>query len=336
MSPVSVCVTGVGGPAGFNCMRSLRASNLETRIIALDMDRDAAGFYLDPNASYVVPGASDEGFALALFKILEREKVDVLIPTVDEEISTLCRRHILERLTDTVGLLLPSEEVAGKALDKYRTILEASRAGLPVPRTMVCTDLADAKRRSEELGFPLVVKPSRSRGARGVSYVPNARDLGRAVRAASSQGGRVLLQEYVPGPVFTIGTVCGADGRIAASIVLKKTKEVPATGGVAVCGTTVIEPVLQDLGERYVTCLGWRGPASPEVKLDERDGSYKLMEVNPRLFGYNYLAALAGVNLAEVTARLALGQSLQPVRSYAEGLSFVRAPYDLVVRERMR
>jgi len=335
MGRVVVCVTGVGGPAGFNCIRSLRDSGLDARIVAMDMDPQAAGFYHESDVSYVVPPATSEEFILTLFKIIEREKVDVLIPTVDEEISVLCREPVLDRLSRLTNFLLPSQAAAGKALDKSRTISEARRAGLPVPKTLVAASRADLERKSRRVGFPLVVKPSRSRGARGISYVDEKRDLGKAWSAASQVGGEVLLQEYVPGPVFTVGTVSGRDGRIVASIVLQKTKEIPQTGGVAVAGKTVANPALQELGEKYVSCLGWCGPASPEVKLDERDGGYKLMEVNPRLFGYNYLAARSGVNLAAITVRLALGEDVQPVRNYTEGLSFVRAPYDLIVEGRI-
>jgi predicted ATP-grasp superfamily ATP-dependent carboligase len=218
-------------------------------------------------------------------------------------------------------------------LDKYTTVFEAKRAGLPVPDTVVVPSLDEAGERAEELGYPLVVKPSRSRGARGISYVGDESQLVRAWDQASGEGGQVLFQEFVPGPVFTVGTVCDREGEIAASIVLVKTKEVPPTGGVAVSGKTVADPELQTLGERYVKCMDWRGPGSVEVKRDERNGSYKLMEINPRLFGYSYLAAVAGVNLAEITVRLAMGEELEPMRSYREGVSFVRAPHDIIIEE---
>ncbi len=311
-------------------------SDIDASIVALDMDRKAAGLYLGADASYVVPSARSEDYLLALSKILIKEKVDVLIPTVDEEIGVLCRDHVLENLSELSNFLLPTEAAAGRALDKLSTIFAARRAKLPVPRTLAVPRVSEAGAKAEQMGFPLVVKPSGSRGARGMSYVEGKKELKRAWQRASLEGGQVLFQEHVPGPVFTVGTVCDQKGRIAASIVLRKTKEIPPRGGVALAGITVEEPGLQDLGEKYVACLEWTGPASPEIKLDDRDGSYKLMEVNPRLFGYNYLAAMAGVNLAEMIVRLAMGEEVEPVRTYRKGLSFVRAPYDLIVEEEIR
>jgi carbamoyl-phosphate synthase large subunit len=295
------------------------------------MDTQAAGLYFGADVSYVIPRASAEDFFVALSRILVKEKIDVLIPTVDEEVAVLCREHVLSQLSQLTGFLLPPEEAATRALDKFLTVFEAKRAGLPVPETVAVPDMGDVDEKA--LDLPVVVKPSRSRGARGISYVERKGDLKRAWKKAAAEGGQVLFQEYVPGPVYTVATVFGRDKEIAASIVLKKTRELPPSGGVAVAGVTVADPKLQELGESYGKCLGWVGPASPEIKLDERDGSYKLMEVNPRLFGYNYLATAAGVNLSEVTARLALGQDIDPLRDYEEGVSFVRAPYDLVVRE---
>ena len=335
MGPTVICVTGAGGPAGFNCIRSLRSSDLDARIVAVDMDRQAPGLYFDSKISYVVPRASSEDFVLALSKILVKEKVDVLVPTVDEEIAVLCKERVLEKLSKLTSFLLPNEAAAGRALDKYLTVLEAERAKLPVAGTVVVQDASQVREKSVDFDLPIVVKPSRSRGARGISFVKRRRDLARAWRTASLHGGQVLFQEYIPGPVYTIGTVMDRKKRVAGSIVLKKTKEIPPQGGVAVAGITVLEPELQKMGEKYVKCLGWTGPASPEVKLDQRDGSYKLMEVNPRLFGYNYLAAMAGVNLSEITVRLAIGEKLEPIRTYREGVSFVRAPYDLIIEEKI-
>jgi len=331
LSETVVCVTGAGGPAGFNCIRSLRESEIDPKIVALDMDGLAAGLFHGADASYVVPPARDEGFVLTLCRIIEREEVDVLIPTVDEEIRALCIGHNLERIGETASFLLPDQDTASKALDKSETLLACEAEGLPIPETAVATDIGGAAARADDLGYPVVVKPSGSRGARGVSLVEGEGDLEAAFRGAEAEGGRTLIQEYVPGPVYTVGTVLDRSSEVAASIVLRKVKQVPPMGGVAVAGKTVQDPEMMELGERYVSCLGWVGPASPEIKRDERDGSLKLMEVNPRLFGYNYLATAAGMNLSEITVRLALGEKLEPTREYREGLCFVRTPFDILV-----
>ena len=332
MNGPTICVTGAGGPAGFNSIRSLRESALSPRIVAVDMDPLAAGLQL-ADSSYVVPPARSEEFVLVLLRILQREGVDVLIPTVDEEIAVLSREEIRNELSQQTGILIPNHSAAVKALDKHITVEECERANLPVPASAMVDKLEDLKASAGRIGLPVVVKPLRSRGARGISFVERISDLGAAWRKARHFGEAALIQEYVPGPVYTVGVVCDQRGEVAASIALEKIKQLPEKGGVAVAGRTVRNPKLQELGEKYVTSLGWIGPASPEIKLDERDGSFKLMEVNPRLFGYNYLAAKAGINLSEVTAMLAAGEAVSPLREYRADLYFVRSPHDIIIQE---
>jgi len=296
------------------------------------MDPLAAGLQLG-DSSYVVPPAASDEFVFVLLKILQRESVDVLISTVDEEIAVLSREEVLTQLSEETGILMPGHDAASRALNKDRTVEECEKAGLPVPVSAVVLTADELRSAAKRIGLPVVVKPVRSRGARGISYVERMVDLRTAWRAVRSFGHAALVQEYVPGPVYTVGVVCDSKGRVAASVALEKIKQVPQSGGVAVAGRTVLNEELQELGERYVTALGWIGPASPEVKLDERDGSFKLMEVNPRLFGYSYLAAKAGVNLSEITARLAVGEEVPPQREYRPDLYFVRAPEDMILKE---
>ncbi len=333
MSERVICVTGAGGPAGYNAIRSLHHSDLEAKIVALDMDKQAPGLFHFADSAYVVPAAQEDDYFLSLARIIKRENIDVLIPTVDEEIAVLCTEQRLPRLRELTDVLLPREESAARALNKELTVSEAKKCGFPVPETRIVGDPQGAEDDAEDLGFPVVVKPSRSRGARGVSFVDGASGVERAWNKADREPGVVMVQEYVPGPVFTVGAVFDQQGKAAASIVLRKTRQSPPSGGVAVAGMTVKEPELRELGERLVSCLDWMGPASPEIKLDERDGSYKLMEVNPRLFGYNYLASVAGVNLPEITARIALGQEVYRIDDYEVGLGFVRAPFDIIVSD---
>ena len=50
-------------------------------------------------------------------------------------------------------------------------------------------------------------------------------------------------------------------------------------------------------GLRFLAALGYRGLSQVEFKRDPRDGRYKLMEINPRLYQWHGLAAACGVDL---------------------------------------
>ncbi len=60
---------------------------------------------------------------------------------------------------------------------------------------------------------------------------------------------------------------------------------------------TVDIPELEVLGSRFLLAAGYEGLAEVEFMLDTRDNTYKLLEVNPRVWGWHTLAGRAGVDL---------------------------------------
>ena len=46
------------------------------------------------------------------------------------------------------------------------------------------------------------------------------------------------------------------------------------------------DPVLRELGLRRLDALGWHGPTRLNLKLDPRDGQYKLLEISPKFWGH--------------------------------------------------
>ncbi len=61
------------------------------------------------------------------------------------------------------------------------------------------------------------------------------------------------------------------------------------------------------------------------------EGEYYLMEINPRIPAWVYLAVGAGQNIPEALIKLALGMEVKPMKEYKIGKMFVRYSYDLIV-----
>src|SRR3712207_2434983 len=72
-------------------------------------------------------------------------------------------------------------------------------------------------------------------------------------------------------------------------------------------------------GLRLLRTLGYHGIAQVETKLDPRDGRYKLIEINPRLWQWHGLAAACGVDLPWIAHRDLVGDRLPPERMTIEG-----------------
>jgi predicted ATP-grasp superfamily ATP-dependent carboligase len=173
----------------------------------------------------------------------------------------------------------------------------------------------------------VVLKPrySRWRTPRGfasgeVSYVRDAASLADEWLAQHRQVPLPLVQERIPG--HGMGVFVLADrGRIVARFAHRRLREKPPTGGVSVLRESIAvpEPVSAP-AERLVEALAWHGVCMIEFRVDARDATPYLMEINPRFWGSLQLAIDAGVDFPLLLYRLASGDPPPPVESYRLGV----------------
>jgi carbamoyl-phosphate synthase large subunit len=94
-------------------------------------------------------------------------------------------------------------------------------------------------------------------------------------------------------------------------------------------GITIDDPKMMDLCHRIISQTKWRG--GMELELIRTDnGKYYIIEINPRIPAWVYLAVGAGQNLPEALVSLALGESPEPYTDYKKGIMFVRYSYDII------
>ena len=88
-----VLVTGAGGPAGVAVIRSLSERG-DVEVLAADMDGWASGLYLvGREHRRLVPPGAEPGFVDAVRDLCARDRIDVLVATVDVEMPALARRR---------------------------------------------------------------------------------------------------------------------------------------------------------------------------------------------------------------------------------------------------
>ncbi len=91
------------------------------------------------------------------------------------------------------------------AMDKWRTKLLWQAAGISTPRHVLLTEQSDFDAVAEELGLPLIVKPSREGSTIGLSKVTAARELLAAWRLAAKHDSLVLAEQFIQGMELTAG-----------------------------------------------------------------------------------------------------------------------------------
>jgi carbamoyl-phosphate synthase large subunit len=99
--------------------------------------------------------------------------------------------------------------------------------------------------------------------------------------------------------------------------------------GKAWAGIALGDQNLLDITHRLIKRTKWQGGMELEMIKTEKD-EYYLIEINPRLPAWVYLAVGAGQNLPEALVKLALGMKVIPFKNYEVGKLFIRYSYDLI------
>ena len=302
-----VLVTGVGGAAGIAVLRAL--ADRPYRLLGADCDPHAAGIYLAPEGGLLLPRADDADYVEAVFDAVSRHGVDILVPTVDEELQPLAReRGRLEGLG--VHLLAAPESALRLCLDKWALVC-ALAGEVPVPRTSLLDDRLDLA----ELEPPLVVKPRSGRGGEGISFHAEVAEL-----AGRCRDGSWIAQEELPGAEYSIDVLVSQAGEAVAAVPRERLK---VDSGVAVTARTVRDPELEELGRRAALAAGLRGPANVQFRRD-RDGTPRLLEINPRFPGTLAITVASGVNLPDLAIADLLGSPLPDAAGHFDEVAIVR------------
>lgn len=311
-----VLVTGAGGPAGIAVIRSLLKRD-DVEVYAADMDGWASGLYLvAPERRRIIePGLSVE-FLSGIMGLCTRDDIDVLFSTVDVELPALAARRDELRATAGTILAAPSLETLDVTLDKFALAERcASHARVPVTRLVGPDALA------EDWLFPIIVKPRRGAGSRGVRLVEHREQLD-ALGADES----LIAQEHLPGDEFSVDVFADAAGSIVAAVPRTRTR---VDSGVSIAGRTVRDEQLEATAASVARAIGLVGVANVQLRYDT-NGVPALLEVNPRFPGAMPLTIAAGVDMPSLALDLALGRPV-PARVEFRELANVRYLEDVFV-----
>jgi carbamoyl-phosphate synthase large subunit len=118
------------------------------------------------------------------------------------------------------------------------------------------------------------------------------------------------------------------DGNLIAAVPMRK--QYITDKGKAWAGISIDDQKLLEITRKFVGSTKWRGGFELEM-MKTSDGRYFLMEINPRIPAWVYLAVGVGQNIPEALAMLALGQKPEAYPRYDVGKLFIRYSWDMIV-----
>ena len=314
---VPAAVVDVGWVNGLAAIRSLGRAGI--RVLAVDHRPSALGF----RSRYAEPFLSADSHAdptrfVASIRALGEV---VVFPTHDGQLNL-----IAQHLGDLQVLApFPDWDILEQVQSKRAQFDQALAAGVDVPQTHYPRTVAEARAAAEEIGLPVLVKPEhpvgfKQRFRRQAFRCETLDEVEDGYTRAEEFG--AMVQELIPGEddaLYTVGSYVARDGRPLGVFSGRKLRQTPPGIGTCRVGEAVWAQDAVDAALRLLKAFDYFGLSQVEFKRDPRDGKFKLMEINPRLWQWHGLAAACGIDLPRIAYADLVGEKPDEVTMSGEG-----------------
>ncbi len=245
---------------------------------------------------YRCPSINDdlEGYYRSIVRIIQKEKIDILLP-VHEQALLFSKR--IDELSRLVKLELPGFESYVQLFSKIKFITLLDKLGIPHPRTISCKDRNEVW---EKIFYPCFLKLDYGTASQGVWKITSEDDLNRTLHDVSETGNGYLIQEEAPG-VFEIAYALYNRGKLIAFHCCRRLRE--GAGGSSCSKIGVDRPIVWKHFEQIGQELAWHGPLAIDYFYDESRGIPSYIDASPRLVE-PMNACINGVDIPEYLVRL--------------------------------
>ncbi len=262
-----------------------------------------------------------------LEKIIERERPDALLPTVGGQTGLnlaidLAEAGILDRYeVELIGAKLPAIKKA-EDRDLFKTAME--RIGLDLPKSGCIRSLQEAEALRDQLGLPLIVRPSRTLGGAGGGIVQSQEEFQGIVAwgLKASPTHEVLIEESIAGwKEFELEVMRDVKDNVVIICSIENFDPLGVHTGdsitVAPAQTLTDKEyqIMRDAALRIIREIGVdTGGSNIQFAVQPETGRLVVIEMNPRVSRSSALASKAtGFPIAKIAAKLAVGYTLDEI-----------------------
>lgn len=305
-----ILISAGGTVTAQSLIKALREDGRASFIAIVDLDDlNATKFFVDEFVR--VPRADDPEFVTACLDVVRRLKIDLFVPIIVERefLPIDARREEFAALGCHVTV--PPRDVVLNAGDKLAFAQFLDRAGIEGPHTVAYEPGVTPER------FPVYLKPRRGSGSVGTQRILGLDSLHEAALGRDD----LIVQDEVEGAEFTVDCFAAAPGRVVAAVPRER---IAIKAGVSVKGRTYRHDAIEAIAADVVAKTGITGPANVQGML-RADGSFSIVEMNPRFSGTLALTTASGVNFATMLLDMVAGKPVADMRGrHRAGLTMVR------------
>ncbi len=313
--------------SGTQACKALKEEGFEVILV----NSNPATIMTDPETAdrtYIEP-VTPEVVAL----IVEREKPDALLPTLGGQTGLntaieVAQRGVLEKFgVEMIGASTPAIKKA-EDRDLFRKAMTS--IGLRIPQSGIAESMAEVKIIADQIGFPIIVRPSFTLGGTGGGVAYNVDDLYRLSRAGldASLIGQVMLEESVMGwKEYELEVMRDKQDNvvIVCSIENMDPMGIHTGDSITVAPAQTLSDkeyqLMRDAAIAIMREIGVdTGGSNVQFAVNPVDGEMVVIEMNPRVSRSSALASKAtGFPIAKIAAKLAVGYTLDEIANDITG-----------------
>ena len=250
-----------------------------------------------------------------VMNIVEMEQPLGVIASLGGQTAINLAQPLMERGVKIIGTDVAAIERAENR-DSFEKIMEELH--IPQPKGQAVTNIEDGVKAAEEIGYPVLVRPSYVLGGRAMQIVANEESLRSYLKTAVkiNEDQPVLVDKYIQGKELEVDAVCdGYDVFVPGIIEHVERTGVHSGDSISVYPTFSVSAKAKGTILEYTKKLGLgigiRGLFNIQFIVDKNDDVY-VIEVNPRSSRtVPFLSKATGYSLADIATLVILGKTLK-------------------------
>ena len=247
--------------------------------------------------------------------VIELEKPDGVIATLGGQTAINLALPLKERGIKIIGTDCEAIERAENR-DAFEKLL--SSLDIPQPKGQAVTNIEAGIKAAEEIGYPVLVRPSFVLGGRAMQIVAKEEHLRHYLKTAVEidEDKPVLVDKYIRGKEVEVDAICdGKDVFVPGIMELVERTGIHSGDSISVYPSfrisQKVKETILDYTQRLGLGIGIIGLFNIQFIVDEDDSVY-IIEVNPRSSRtVPFLSKATGYSLADIATRVILGESLK-------------------------
>ncbi|GLB67405.1 carbamoyl-phosphate synthase large subunit [Arthrobacter mangrovi] len=307
--------------SGTQALRVLKEEGLRVILV----NSNPATIMTDPefaDATYVEPITPE-----VVEKIIAKERPDAVLPTLGGQTAlntaiALDKNGVLEKYNvELIGANIEAIEL-GEDREKFKGVVE--RCGAESARSVIVHSMDEAFKAAEELGYPMVVRPSFTMGGLGSGMAYNEEDLRRIAGAGIqySPTSEVLLEESILGwKEYELEMMRDKNDNVVVVCSIENFDPVGVHTGDSITvapALTLTDREYQNLRDIAIAVIREvgvdTGGCNIQFAIEPDTGRVVVIEMNPRVSRSSALASKAtGFAIAKIATKLSLGYTLDEI-----------------------